>query len=88
MALTAWQTTNTLRVDINPKAPAAAQASSNFVRCTLAAIVVAFLQDMINRMGIGWTFTFLGLLCSLSGVLFAVERQKGMEWRLARLASQ
>jgi hypothetical protein len=51
----------------------------------LAAIAVAFLQDMINHMGVGWAFTLLGALCSLSGILFLVERQKGMEWRLARL---
>jgi hypothetical protein len=53
----------------------------------LAAIAVAFLQDMIDHMGVGWTFTLLGSLCSLSGTLFFVERQKGMKWRLARLAS-
>jgi hypothetical protein len=42
---------------------------------------------MINRIGVGWTFTLLGSLCSLSGILFVVERQVGMKWRLARLAS-
>jgi hypothetical protein len=53
----------------------------------LAAIAVGFLQDMIDRMGVGWTFTLLGSLCSLSGILFVVERQRGMKWRLERLAS-
>jgi hypothetical protein len=57
------------------------------VRCILAAISVAFLQDIIDRIGVGWTFTWLGSLCSLSGILFIVERHEGMKWRLARLAS-
>ncbi|KUJ17405.1 multidrug resistance protein [Mollisia scopiformis] len=82
---TCFNATNTLRVDINPRAPAAAQASSNFVRCTLAAIAVAFLQDIIDRIGVGPTFTFFGCLCSLSGVLFVIERKWGMKWRLQRL---
>ncbi|KAK8066477.1 hypothetical protein PG997_013224 [Apiospora hydei] len=51
---------NTLLVDKNHRTPAAAQASSNIVRCTLAAIVIAFMEDMFGAMGIGWTVTFLG----------------------------
>ncbi|KAK8136422.1 hypothetical protein PG984_004362 [Apiospora sp. TS-2023a] len=51
---------NTLLVDKNHRTPAAAQASSNIVRCTLASIVIAFMQDMLDALGIGWTFTFLG----------------------------
>ncbi|KAE8443092.1 hypothetical protein EG329_002336 [Mollisiaceae sp. DMI_Dod_QoI] len=82
---TCFNATNTLRVDINPRAPAAAQASSNFVRCTLAAIAVAFLQKMIDRIGVGPTFSFFGCLYSLSGVLFVIERKWGMKWRLQRL---
>src|ERR1700712_3788201 len=54
---------NTLLIDKNHRSPAAAQASSNIVRCTLAAIAVSFLQDMIDAMGIGWTFTLMGGLC-------------------------
>ncbi|KAK8038031.1 major facilitator superfamily transporter, partial [Apiospora phragmitis] len=51
---------NTLLVDKNHRTPAAAQASSNIVRCTLAAIVIAFMGYTLDAMGIGWTFTFLG----------------------------
>lgn len=72
-------------MDINPQAPATAQASSNLVRCTLAAVAVAFLQPMIDRAGIGWTYTFFGCLSALSGVLFFVEKKLGMKWRLSRL---
>lgn len=54
------------------------------MRCTLAPIAVAFLQDMIDRIGVGPTFTFFGCLCSLSGVLFVIERRWGMKGRLQR----
>ncbi|PGH18221.1 hypothetical protein AJ79_00559 [Helicocarpus griseus UAMH5409] len=80
-----FNTINTLRVDINPTAPPAAQASSNLVRCTLAAVTVAVLQQMIDKIGAGWTYTFFGCLCSISGFLFIMERKMGMKWRLRRL---
>jgi hypothetical protein len=71
---------NTLLVDKNHRTPAAAQASSNIVRCTLAAIAVSFLQDMIDAMGIGWTFTFMGGLCVVALGLFFVDYHRGTSW--------
>ncbi|KAI1283615.1 major facilitator superfamily domain-containing protein [Xylaria sp. FL0933] len=44
---------NTLLVDKNHRNPSAAQASSNIVRCTFGAIIVAFLRDSIKSLGIG-----------------------------------
>jgi hypothetical protein len=58
------------------------------VRCGLAAIAVAFLEDMIQAIGIGWTFTFLGALCGAVLGLFGVEYVKGMEWRREALARE
>lgn len=72
---------NTLLVDKNYRTPAAAQASSNVVRCALAAIAVAFLQDMVNAMGIGGTFTFMGALNIVAIGLFIVDYHKGTSWR-------
>lgn len=72
---------NTLLVDKNHKTPAAAQASSNIVRCGLAAIVVAFLQRLLVVLGIGWTFTLMGGWCILIMALFLVDYRKGMKWR-------
>jgi hypothetical protein len=74
-------------VDKNHQSPAAAQASSNIVRCTLAAIAVAFLQDMIDAMGIGWTFTFMAGLSLVAAFLFLVDYHRGTSWRQASLAS-
>ncbi|KAI0835351.1 multidrug resistance protein [Hypoxylon sp. FL0890] len=78
---------NTLLVDKNHRTPAAAQASSNIMRCTLAAITVSFLQNLIDALGIGWTFTFMGGLCLVVVGLFLVDYQKGTRWRQSSIAS-
>lgn len=72
---------NTLLVDKNHRTPAAAQASSNIVRCTMAAVAVSFLQDMLDAMGIGWTFTFMGGLCLVAIGLFLVDCHRGTSLR-------
>jgi hypothetical protein len=79
--LTFYKVNNTLLVDINRHSPAAAQASSNIVRCTLSAIMVAFLQDLFDHVGVGWAFTFLGLMCSVSAALYCLLYLFGMKWR-------
>lgn len=73
-------------MDKNHRTPAAAQAASNIVRCTLAAIAISFLQDMIDAMGIGWTFTFMGGLCLVALGLFYVDYDKGTSWRQKSIA--
>lgn len=78
---------NTLLVDKNYRSPAAAQAASNIVRCSLAAITVSFLQDIIDTMGIGWTFTFMGGLCLVALCLFLIDYHRGTLWRQRSLAS-
>lgn len=78
---------NTLLVDKNHRTPAAAQASSNIMRCSLAAIAISFLQDMIDACGIGWTFTFMGGLCFGAAALFLIDYHRGMVWRQKSIAS-
>lgn len=72
---------NTLLVDINYQAPAAAQASSNLVRCAFAASAVSLLQQMIDTTGVGWSFTILSGLSCCSAALFMVEYLYGMNYR-------
>lgn len=72
---------NTLLVDKNHRSPATAQASSNIVRCALAAVVVAFLQQTFTVMGVGWTFTLMSGLCLICVGLFAIDYHKGTTWR-------
>ncbi|KAL8932054.1 MAG: hypothetical protein Q9216_006982, partial [Gyalolechia sp. 2 TL-2023] len=78
---------NTLLVDKNYRTPAAAQASSNIVRCSFAAIAISFLQDLIDAIGIGWTFPFLSGLCLVAMGLFAVDFCKGTSWRQKRFSA-
>lgn len=82
---TSSQIYNTLLVDKNHRSPAAAQASSNIVRCALAAIAVSFLQDLVDAIGIGWTFTFMGGLCVVALGLFIVDYRWGTSWRQRHL---
>lgn len=72
---------NTLLVDKNHQSPAAAQAASNILRGTLAAITVSFVQNMIDKLGIGWTFTLMGGLCVVATGLFAIDYCQGFSWR-------
>jgi len=76
-----FQIYNTLLVDKNHRTPAAAQASSNIVRCSFAAIIVAFLQRLLDAWGVGWTFTFLAGLCIIVMGLFLIDYHNGMRWR-------
>lgn len=80
---------NTLLIDINHTRPATAQASSNIIRCALAATAVAILEEMFKGMGIGWTFTLLGLLIGGgSGGLYWAERKWGWGWRVPEKETQ
>ena len=78
------QINNTLLIDVNQEAPAAAQASSNIIRCALAALAVAVLQYVLDAIGAGWTFTLLGLLCLITIGLCLLIRKRGMTWRLRK----
>lgn len=80
------QVYNTLLVDKNHRNPSAAQAASSLARCALAAIMVSFLENLIDGIGIGWTFTFMGGLCLASTGLFWVDWKWGMKWRQRALA--
>jgi hypothetical protein len=85
LALSGNKIYNTLLGDKNHRAPAAAQASSNIVRCTFAAIAISFLQDLIDAIGIGWTLTILSGLCLFAMGLFLLDYCKGTVWRQERL---
>ncbi|KAK3339022.1 LOW QUALITY PROTEIN: major facilitator superfamily domain-containing protein [Neurospora tetraspora] len=53
---------NTLVVDLYPEAPATAVAATNLVRCLCGAGATAFIDAMLQMMGVGWTFTFWPLV--------------------------
>lgn len=71
----------TLLVDLHPKAPAAAQAANNIVRCSLAGAGLALLQVLLDAMGPGWTFTLFGGICTGCLGLAWLEWSYGQNWR-------
>jgi MFS family permease len=75
----------TLLVDTFPEMPSTAATCGNVSRSTLSAIAVAALQPLIDAMGMGWVFTFLGLLTGIGGIgAHAAVRRWGMAWRTSR----
>ncbi|KAL8801181.1 MAG: hypothetical protein Q9182_004629 [Xanthomendoza sp. 2 TL-2023] len=64
---------NTLLVDKNYETPAAAQASSNI--------------QIVNTLGIGWTFTLMSGLCLMALGLFVLDYRKGTAWRQKSMVS-
>lgn len=73
--ISAFTTLITLTVDLFPEKPATAIAASNLTRCWLGGGATALVIPMINRIGIGWTFTFVAALSiALCPALLAVMR--------------
>lgn len=83
------QTFNTLLVDIFPKNPSTAAASSNITRCALSAVAVAVLQPLVSIMGRGWFFTLLAVLSGGGGFVanWAINA-RGMSWRQKRISNE
>ncbi|OKL60718.1 hypothetical protein UA08_03990 [Talaromyces atroroseus] len=77
----AFSSLNTLIVDTHRESPATAVAANNLWRCLTAAGAVAAASPLIERIGIGWTASFIALLWLVfSPLLWAVYRW-GYGWR-------
>ncbi|KAI9804550.1 MAG: hypothetical protein M1825_001450 [Sarcosagium campestre] len=74
----------TLLVDLYPRSPATVTAANNLARCLMGAGGTAVIDPMLNAMGRGWCFAFIGLVCSCLTPLLLVEMQYGPKWREAR----
>ncbi|KAF7883630.1 uncharacterized protein EAF02_005550 [Botrytis sinoallii] len=82
------QAVSILIVDVNPEAAGTATAAFNLVRCLLGAGSTALIVPMVDKMGLGWTYTFIALLyVVLSPMLFAVMKW-GPGWRRERTEKQ
>jgi MFS family permease len=77
-------TLSSLLVDLFPESPAVATAACNLLRCCLAGGATAAISPMLNSMGWGWCFTFLGLIVLLGLLLLWCDMRWGMEWREER----
>ena len=76
--------TLTLLVDLYPLSPSTATAASNLTRCLFGAVGTALIQQMLDAMGRGWCFTFLGLLCLVFSPMLTVLIKWGPKWRRER----
>lgn len=77
---------NTLVVDLYPEAPATAVAATNLVRCLCGAGATAFIDAMLQKMGVGWTFTFWPLVMVVFSPVIWVLMTRGPGWRARRKA--
>lgn len=57
---------------------------NNLYRCCAGAAGVGFVEPLLNRLGAGWSFTFLSLLCCCFSPLMLLEWKNGMRWRAER----
>ena len=80
-SMAAFQVMQILMVDINPGDAAAATAANNLFRCLLGAGSTAVVVPMIDRMGVGWSYTFASLVwIAFSPLLWALMKY-GPKWR-------
>ena len=84
--MAAFQVMQILMVDLNAGDAAAATAANNIFRCLLGAGSTAVVVPMIDRMGVGWTYTFASLVwIAFSPLLWALMKY-GPRWRKAKKA--
>ncbi|KAF9632799.1 Major facilitator superfamily [Lasiodiplodia theobromae] len=78
---------NTLLVDLFSESPSTAAATASMLRCAMAATGVAILQPLLEAVGLGWYFTFLGIWSGVCGAAAVfLLRKKGMAWRTRRIS--
>lgn len=75
---------STLIVDWYPDSGASATAAINLARCLLGAGGTAVIQPMINRIGVGWTFTVGAGIAVAALPLGVLVWYRGEQWRRHR----
>jgi MFS family permease len=80
----AFNILGTLIVDLYPQSPSTATAANNLVRCFVGAAGTGIINIMIDRMGRGWCFTFIALVCVVFSPMLLVELKWGPKWREER----
>lgn len=80
-AFAGFNTLTVLVIDTHRSNPATASAASNLVRCLLGAGASAVANPMIDGMGRGWAFTFIGLVEFAMMPTLWVVMKYGPQWR-------
>ncbi|KAK6337728.1 hypothetical protein TWF696_001208 [Orbilia brochopaga] len=83
-AISVVNTVSIFLVDLYPAAPATATASGNLARCMFGALSTSVVDLMLDHLGIGWTFTFWGLICTVCFPLVQWDRRYGHISRIKR----
>ncbi|KAF2135684.1 uncharacterized protein K452DRAFT_330096 [Aplosporella prunicola CBS 121167] len=73
-----------LLVDLYPTSPATATAALNVCRCLLSAAATAVVEYIIKAWGLGWTYTFLGLVMFACAPPLLLVLKFGPTWREER----
>ncbi|KAL4968159.1 major facilitator superfamily domain-containing protein [Aspergillus stella-maris] len=76
--------TMTLMIDIVKAQSSGVIACTNLVRCSLAAILVSLIDSATQKLGFGWTYIVLGIICAFMFPLIFVEIKMGPRWRAKR----
>ena len=74
-------TVSVLLIDVTPGHAGAAVAANNLARCLLGALFSAVIVPMIDGMGIGWAFFFLGALYVVFLPLNLLLMRHGIRYR-------
>ena len=83
-SMAAFQVMQILVVDISPGHAAAATAANNLFRCLLGAGSTAVIVPMIDRMTVGWAYTFAALVWVCFSPCLWVLMKYGPVWRKAK----
>ncbi|PBK89637.1 MFS general substrate transporter [Armillaria gallica] len=78
----------TLMVDLIPDQSSSVIACVNFMRASLAAILISVQDKSISSIGYGWTYTILGVICALMLPLGFLEIKVGPICRERRRRSR
>lgn len=74
-------TTNALLMDITQSQAGAVMAASNLTRCALGALASAAIQQMIDKLGLGWTYVVYGVIFMAFSPMLLIHYFKGHQWR-------
>lgn len=84
----AFNTVDTLLIDLYPTTAATATAANNITRCWLGAGATAIIEPMLSAMGRGWCYTFIALVMACTGPVMMVLVRYGPKWREERRVRQ
>ncbi|ODV88661.1 hypothetical protein CANCADRAFT_3307 [Tortispora caseinolytica NRRL Y-17796] len=84
LAMPFMMATQSLIVDLFPDRAASSGAAVNMTRCLSAAVGMGVTDSVIDTMGIGWAYTFMGLLAILSSLITIILITHGKRFACRR----